>query len=189
MRCRSWLRRSRPYGPSPSSLTVTTRKRTPRRPARARKRDRDAEDEPPPRRKKRKPAKSGSGGGVVLITIVGTLLVCAVAAGAFFLTRKGTPGAGGSGTDSPAGDPAQKPSGFDTPSGRESPLLPAEPPSPVPAGWQQYSNPEAGFKAYFPQTADREPHVREFDRAERHPDARATGGSCSLAAASAPTRA
>ncbi len=119
---------------------------------RRKKRDRAAEDEPPPRRrKKRKAANRGSGGGVVLTVIVGLLLVCGVATGAFFLARKGTPVAGGTGTDSPSGDPAQKPSGSGTPFGRENPLLPADPPSPVPVGWQQYSNPDAGFKAYFPK--------------------------------------
>jgi hypothetical protein len=118
---------------------------------RKRRRDRDAEDEPPPRRRKqRKAAKRGSGGAVLIVT-VSLLLLCGVATGAFFLARMGAPGAGGTGTDSSSGDPAQKASGLDSPFGRDNPPLPADPPSPVPAGWQPYSNPEAGFKAYFPK--------------------------------------
>jgi hypothetical protein len=115
-------------------------------------RDRAAGGElPPRRRRKRKAAKRGSGGGVVLLAIVGPLLVCGVATGAFFLARKGTPVAGGTGTESPPSDPAREPSGFDTPSRPENPPPPADPPSPVPAGWQLYSDPDAGFKAYFPK--------------------------------------
>ena len=117
------------------------------------RRDRDAEDEPPPRRRKRRrAAKRGSGGeGVFLAVVVGLVLVGVVATGAILIVRKGTSVAGGTGTDSPSGDPAHGPSGFGTPFGRENSLPPADPPSPVPAGWQPYSNSEAGFKAYFPR--------------------------------------
>jgi hypothetical protein len=118
---------------------------------RKKKRNRDAEDEPPPRRvKKRRAAKRGSGGGAALAVTVGLLLAGGVAVGAFLLARKG-PVAAETGTDSPSEDPAQKPLGFDAPFGGGNPLLPADPPSPVPAGWQQYDYPDAGFKAYFPR--------------------------------------
>lgn len=121
---------------------------------RKKRRDRDAEDEPPPRRRnRRKAAKRGSGGeGVIVAIVVGLLLVCVVATGAVLIARKGTSVAGGTGTDSPSADPVRERLGFGTPFGRENSLPPADPPAPVPAGWQLYSYPEAGFKAYFPRS-------------------------------------
>lgn len=127
------------------------------RPRAKKKRPREAEDEPPPRRRKtRKPAKRGSNGTAVLIVVVSLLLVGGVAAGAFFLARKGgapaTNGtAGAPGTDSPGGASDQKPFGFNAPLGGGNLLPPADPAAPAPAGWQQYSYPDAGFKAYFPK--------------------------------------